>query len=93
MAIMLYKCGDETEVRGVKCIAGRFEVNQLRQCLDDGWVTDPSKLYEIPTQEEADINDTGKLSNKEVRNAAKIADLPDWETARISRLKDELGYA
>lgn len=93
MAIVLYKCGDETEVRGVKCIAGRFKVSQLHQCLNSGWVTDPSKLYEIPTVEQADTNDTGLLSNKEIRAAAKVTGIVDWETARIGRLKKELGYA
>lgn len=92
MACVLYKCGDEVEVRGVRCIAGRFDPSQVKRRKDEGWVSDPAALYQIPTEEEADTNDTGALSNKEVRAAAQVAGIEDWETARIGRLKKELGY-
>ncbi len=96
MGIMLYKGGDETIVRGVKCIAKRFNARDLQNRLDEGWFVDPSDLYKVATIlsfEEADTNDTGLLSNKEVRQAAKTAGLDDWQTARIATLKEELGYA
>ena len=45
-----------------------------------------------PTAEQADTNGSGKLSNEEVRAAAKKAGIEKWKTARISKLKAELGY-
>ncbi len=92
MAIVLYKCGDETEIRGVRCIAGRFPANQVQQRIAEGWVSNPRKLYKAPDEESADTNGTGKLSNKEIRLAAQTAGIEDWDTARITRLKKELGY-
>jgi len=92
MACVLYKCGDEKEIRGVMCKVGRFPANQVQQRKDEGWVSDPQTLYQIPTEEDADSNGTGKLSNQEIRAAAQVAGIEDWDTARIKRLKKELGY-
>lgn len=47
---------------------------------------------DTPTFAEADTNNSGKLSPKEIREAAREAGIPDWDKARIKRLKRELGY-
>lgn len=36
--------------------------------------------------------DSGKLSNKEIRAAAKEAGIEDWKKARVNKLKEILGY-
>ena len=46
----------------------------------------------IPTVTEADTNGTGKLSNSEIRDAAKKSGITDHNTRRITSLKEELGY-
>lgn len=92
MAVILYREGNETEVSGVKCISKRFDPFQYHQAIKDGWVVDPSELYRAPTFEEADTNNSGKLSVEEIRQAAKEAGIDGWEKGRISRLKRELGY-
>lgn len=46
MAILLYKKGEEHEVRGIKCTIGRFPVKQLQNCLDAGWKQTPEETQE-----------------------------------------------
>lgn len=105
MAVYLYGEGDTAEVRGVKCELIRIDIADIDYYLERGYVKNPKDLYqaaldpdgneptgEIPTREEADLNNSGKLSNTEVREAAKKAGIDDWETARIKTLKDKLGY-
>ena len=62
----------------------------LRKYLEAGHVVDPDEL--APTFEEADTNDTGKLSVEEVRAAAKMAGIRNWHNKKIDNLKKELGY-
>lgn len=56
--------------------------------IESGWRTtkDTPKI----TKEEADTNDTGKLSTKEIRSAAKEAGIEDHATARIKTLEAAL---
>jgi hypothetical protein len=61
-----------------------------REAFDNAKVDAPE--IKAPTKEEADTNKTGKLSNQEVREAAKKAGIEGWETTRIKNLKRLLGY-
>jgi len=70
----------------------------VEQALDDGWVLHPKDLVDekcvdvIDAEFEAiDTNDSGKLSNDEVRAAAEKAGIEGFETKRITTLKGELG--
>lgn len=104
MTIMVFKAGDKYTVRGIKCDLARIELNELDAYLADGYVRDENELIEdeliqdaikekvAPTREEADTNGTGKLSSEEVRAAAKIAGIEDYDKKRIATLKKELGY-
>lgn len=77
MASILYKDGK----------MARVKYERLQNHLDAGWTTSPA-----PTEDQADTNNSGKLSAKEVREAAKEAGIENWETARIKTLKEALGY-
>ena len=61
----------------------------LDQHLSAGWRVSESVS---PTMEQADTNNTGKLSSKEVRAAAEKAGIEGHEIKRIAKLKAELGY-
>ena len=86
MATILFKDG----------IPSRFDAKRVNGALSAGWsVTNEPDIVPaivIPTFVEADTNKTGKLSNDEVREAAKDAGLVDWDIARIKNLKRKLGY-
>ena len=77
MSAILYKRVDG-EVK-------EFRVDPIRvnALLQDGYFADP-KLAD------ADSNESGKLSNEEIREAAKEAGIKDYETARIATLKKKL---
>lgn len=86
MAVFVYCKTDSGEIKKELVAPGR-----LPSLLANGYTVTKEEL-EVPTFEEADTNDSGKLSNKEVREAAKEAGFDDWETARIKGLKERLGY-
>lgn len=90
--ICLYKKGNTHIVRGVNCTLERFKPDDLDYALSLGYVVDPTQIGKAPTKEQADTNKSGKLSNKEVREAAKLAGIDNYSKARISNLKKELGY-
>ena len=69
-----------------------FPAERVQAHLDGGWVADLKDLAEPLTEKEADTNNTGKLSPKEIRAAARKAGVKDWGTARIKKLKEALGY-
>lgn len=73
-----------------KVISSLVAPSRLHQHLEAGYVVDPDDFP--PTFEEADTNNTGKLSVDEVRAAAKEAGIRNWHNKKISNLKKELGY-
>jgi hypothetical protein len=80
MSVFIYKNGEESLI----------PPEQLDEHLANGWsVTNDPKM---PTKEEADTNGSGKLSNSEIRAAAKEAGIEGYSTKRIKALKEELGY-
>lgn len=92
MSVQLFTKNESGEVE-----SQIFDPKRFRSALATGdWVLDPVELEEeeptAPTQEEADTNGTGKLSNKEVRRAAEKAGIEGFENKRISALKKQLGY-
>jgi hypothetical protein len=96
MASVLYKLVD-----GV-VIQERIEIGFLDGALEHGgWSADPSGATKEEktldsdgdgevTKEEADTNNTGKLSVKEIRAAAEEAGIEDFATARIKTLEAKL---
>lgn len=96
MAIMLYTKGDDHEIRGVRCNLIRIQIGQMDYYLDNGYVTDPKELYVDPdldvTEDGPETGNICKLSNAEIRQAAKDIGLENWETARFDKLKKALGY-
>lgn len=75
------------------------EAERVAAMVSNGWFFSMEDLKnaevpesKAPSKEEADTNNTGKLSNKEVRQAAKKAGIETWETDRIKTLKGILGY-
>lgn len=77
MSAILYKRVDG-EVKEFRVDAVR--VNAL---LQDGYFASHDLA-------DADSNETGKLSNEEVREAAKEAGISNWKTAKIDTLKKKL---
>ena len=86
--ITLYKKGNTHIVRDIICELRQFKVNELEYALSLGYITDPKKLAE----KEADTNESGKLSVKEVREAAKKAGISNYSKKKVDDLKKELGY-
>jgi hypothetical protein len=66
------------------------DLTEALEPVDD--LPEPEPEPEAPSQEEADTNNSGKLSAKEVRAAAKAAGIEDWANKRIATLKAALGY-
>lgn len=82
---VVYTKGDKYEVKGIKCNLEVISFGQMKEYLDNGYFKTPQEVY-------ADKNDSGKLSNEEIRMAAKEAGLENWEKGRIKTLKEALGY-
>lgn len=82
MAAILYRIVDG-EVK-----AERVNACDVANLLENGYSASP----DFPTKQEADTNGSGKLSNEEIRAAAKEAGLENWEKGRIKTLKEALGY-
>lgn len=87
--ISLYKEGNTHIVRGVTCELTRFKPVDVEVALSKGYVLCPNDLYK--TIDSVDTNHSGKLSNKEIREAAKKAGIENYSKARIANLKKELG--
>lgn len=77
MSAILYKRVDG-EVKEYR--VDPIRVNAL---LQDGYFASPDLA-------DADANESGKLSNEEVRQAAKEAGIQNWKTAKIDTLKKKL---
>lgn len=77
MSAILYKRVDG-EVK-------EFRVNAVRvnALLQDGYFANPDLA-------DADANESGKLSNEEIREAAKEVGISNWKTAKIDTLKKKL---
>lgn len=69
----------------------RVEAERVQAYLANGYVCDPEEL-KAQTEEEAATNETGELSVKEIRLAAKKAGVKNWRNKKIDALKSELGY-
>lgn len=84
MASVIYK-----KVDG-KVISQLVDIQFLAQELEfGGWSTNP-KCVEVVTKEEADTNESGKLSVDEIRAAAKEAGIEGYDKKRIKTLESEL---
>lgn len=96
MGVMLYRPGNTHIIRDVTCEMGVFPVEMLEDQLKSGWKTDLNSLYNAAetedtlTVESLSDADLDGMSNKEIREAARIMGLKDWDTARITTLKMEL---
>lgn len=82
MAVIIYKDGETTKV----------EPKYLQDHLNVGWSLTKEPVIEPVPIEEIDTNQSGKLSNKEIREAAQKAGIVDWDKKRISNLLKELGH-
>lgn len=86
MATVIYKDGESTKV----------EHQDLQNHLNIGWSLTKEPVEEKQVEpvpiEEIDTNQSGKLSNKEIRAAAKNAGIEGWENTRIKTLLKELGH-
>ena len=82
MAIMLYRKGISTVVRGVECDSIRIDIKQMKSHLEHGW---SSSLDELSPQEEKPV-----LEAKEVRALAEKLGIDDFAKKRIQTLKSEI---
>lgn len=71
-------------------ISELLEANLLDAQLQAGWTVDKESLNDSITKEDADTNQSGKLSVEEIRAAAKEAGIDGWESKRIKTLEAEL---
>lgn len=82
---MLFTAGNKIVDRGIECDFVVVSPGEVESYLSNGYFKTPEEVY-------ADTNDSGKLSNEEIRMAAQNAGLENWETGRIKGLKEALGY-
>ena len=89
MSVIVYKEGNSHRVRGVPCQAAHIDPEFLKQYLQGGWCLDPTELYEPGPDMDPDMDpvDTKGMSNKEIRNAAKLMGHELADTARIDTLR------
>jgi len=85
MSIILFKKEDG------EWIEGRFEVPQMHHLMQNGWVTS----MEEPVIEEEIIEDgpaplLEDLPNAEIRELARVAEIENWDDARIKTLTAKL---
>lgn len=79
MSAILYK-----KVDG-EVISERVNPLRVSHLLENGY-------FASADEADADTNETGKLSNDEIRDAAKEAGIENYEKAQIKTLKKKLGY-
>lgn len=106
MACMLYRNGDKHVIFGRTCEYRIFDDEEVDSALKNGWYDHPNKLPEDTIVngsfvdesdiidadfEEVDTNNSGKLSNKEIRKAAEKAGIDNFAGKQIKTLKSELG--
>lgn len=77
MSAILYKRVDG------EVISERVKPIQVANLLENGYFSSP----ELASDDE---NETGKLSNKEIREAAKAAGIENWKSAKIDTLTKKL---
>lgn len=82
---MLFKKGNTHLFKGEPCEIVKVSARQVDDYKAQGW-------FGSLDEANADANESGKLSNEEIRQAAKEAGLDNWETGRIKGLKEALGY-
>ena len=82
---MLFRHGDAVEIKGVRCDYVIVKSKAVDSYLKQGYVKNILEL-------KADKNKSGKLSNSEIRKAAKESGVDHWEKGRIKSLKEALGY-
>lgn len=83
---MLFTHGNSIIDKGVECDFVVVSAQEVDEYLSKGY-------FKTPEEVAADLNDSGKLSNEEIRQAARDAGIDNWEKARINTLKEALGYA
>jgi hypothetical protein len=84
MSVWTYKKEDG------KIVSELLEAHLLDAQLQAGWTVDKESLNDSITKEDADTNQSGKLSVEEIRAAAKEAGIDGWESKRIKTLEAEL---
>lgn len=70
---------------------GRFEVPQMHHLMQDGWVTikkEPVIEEEIIEEDFAPLLED--LPNAEIRELARVANIENWDDARIKTLTTKL---
>ena len=82
MSVKLYKLVND------EVVSEQVEPLNVAFSLDHGYSTCPKKLF---TKEVIDTNSTGKLSFKEIKEAAKLAGIKVGGKSG-AQLKKELGY-
>ena len=85
MSVWVFKKDGEGEI--TKAL---IPPERLQQHLEAGYVVDLNDVK--PSFQEADTNNTGLLSDAEVRAAAKKAGIKNAGNKKIETLKKELGY-
>lgn len=103
MAIILYKPGNTSKVRGIPCevqICNEFSYLHL---LEQGWFYSPEECYaekeqpeepESAETEETELAEIEEIEESipedEIREAARKANISSWHVKSIDRLKKEL---
>ena len=88
MAVLLYRPGTGSVVKGVECEVLRADPKRLKSYLDCGWYTD---VKQFPVNEPADEDEQeDDLTNEQVRARAKALGIDNWKTGRIAKLREAL---
>ncbi len=82
MACYLYKLNESGDIVTEKCFA-----QDVANLLERGYKSSPE---DFKVEDEQPLK--CELTNDEVRDAARDANIDKWKTARIDTLKRELGY-
>ena len=99
MAVILFKKGNTAKIRGIPCQFQICDPFSYLHLLDDGWFYTPEECCAEPEKDEpvrvvvwVPNPDFGppRLSNNEIRTAAKNAGISHWHTKSIDRLTSEL---
>lgn len=90
----LYRKGTQFPFHEIKLDTVVVNDSEVEKYRADGW-SDARTILDrhrgVEAFDEADANNTGKLSADEVRQYAKEQEIEGWDTKRIKTLKKELG--
>ena len=85
MSVVVYKAGNDCEVRGIKCIKELVHPDFLSSMVKAGWALSPEELATDKV-----VSTKVDTTEEEIRQEAKSLGIKNWYNKGITQLKVEI---